>query len=1102
MENFFDVITKQKEGKELNLWSGTMIDYLYKVKENPEIATFAPGRIYNMIMKHGTKPVNTSLKTKGYDDLVSYNFFNEKIYGTLEAIHDLMRFLKASARRTETGKRIFIMVGPVASGKSSIASLIKKGLEMDNTPKFTITGCPLHEEPLHLIPDIDRSFWEDKLKVRIEGTLCPVCQRMIDVEYTNKEGIIAWENVPVESFIFSEQKRKGIGTFQPSDPKCVKWDTYLFSNEGMLTFEELQETAQSDNDEFVPLEIGISGTNGNELTSHFYNNGIQEIINIKTKLGYDISATPVHPLLTMIDGKLEWKETKDIEIEDVVVLQRRQKLFGNKIDLPEFVYNGPESRGKNKNITFPSILTPKLSKLLGYMVSEGSIGEKAYYFGNKNMDIINDFNQCFKETFSIDTYNYNRGNDYISVCNWSSKLSSWLLNVCGIKKGAYNKDIPKIIRTSTKENILSFLEGLFWGDGTISSRHTLKSNRFKYDSASITLAKQVQMMLMNFGIVSALKKKIIDKKFTCYSVIVTGDDVLDVLELIPSLKNKKTDDGEFISKRYHSNWDSVPNIQPLFSDIFGKIKDVHGPIYKIKDLIKFERYKSYSDSWSRNPRKSTVLEFVDVASKFIGFDESLETLKSYADGNLIFLKVENIELQEPDQVYDLTVPGTHSFCANGFVNHNSQDITELIGRVNMTKSARWGETDPRAFEFNGEMHVANGGLVEYVEILKADTKFLYVLISAAQEQVIKSPGFPQVYVDEVILSHTNQSEFDKFKSNKDNEAIHDRMYKCKVPYNLRVDDEIKIYEKMIRESDFKGIHIAPHTLKIAAQFAILTRLTASPRVTSLIEKMKLYNGEMTESFKKQEMDIKSLIEEGRKNGEGMFGISPRFVINALNVAFASKEDKNCINPIDTIRSLKQNFDHHIGISEEDITSAINMLEGDKDSVAKEFKEIAKKEVNMAFLYAYEDQAQALFSRYMINADAFCRKDRIIDSITGEDGPPDEKLMRSIEERIQVPENSKEMFRREIFVHESSVLRNGGTFDYKSYDPIRDAIEKKLMKDLKNVVSLSIGDTTTTNPKAQEKRNGALNTLINDKGYCKHCANILLTFIGEVLRREG
>jgi serine protein kinase len=430
----------------------------------------------------------------------------------------------------------------------------------------------------------------------------------------------------------------------------------------------------------------------------------------------------------------------------------------------------------------------------------------------------------------------------------------------------------------------------------------------------------------------------------------------------------------------------------------------------------------------------------------------------------------------------------------------SQDVTELIGRINMSKVARYGDTDPRAFQFDGELQVANGGMIEMIELLKTDIKLQYVLISLAQEQVIKSPGFPQIYIDTLILAHTNQTEYDSFKSDKKNEALHDRMYPIMVPWNLRVDDEIKIYEKMINESDFKDIHIAPNTLRVAAQFAVLSRMVDSTKVTNKIEKMKLYNGEVTEGFKKSEIDIKAVHQQGKDSGEGMSGISPRFIINALNVALGSKEEKKCVNPVDIIRSLRDNFGHHIGITDEDKERYINMLIGDKDSVNCEYKEIAKKEINMAFLYAYDDQAATLFDNYMMNITAFCKNNEVLDSITGEYSSPDEKLMRSIEELIPVPENSKSEFRNGVFVYKTGALERGKKFTYRDYPPLKEAIEKKLMSDLKPVVSLSLADTTSTDPKAKKRRERALKTLL-EKGYCEECANVLLAFIGEVLRKE-
>jgi len=551
-QDFRSIILKQQEELGPQKWEGNLLDYMEKVQVDPHIAMLSPARIYNMIIKHGTDKVDESRKTKGYEDLVSYKFFDGKIFGAYEAIHDLMKFMKAAARRTETGKRILMMVGPVSSGKSTIAALIKRGLELDDTPIFSIKGCPIHEDPLHAIPLQFREEWGEKLGVKIQGNLCPVCQLMIDKHYTDDKGIVSWHEIPVEMIKLSEQRRVGIGTFQPSDPK-------------------------------------------------------------------------------------------------------------------------------------------------------------------------------------------------------------------------------------------------------------------------------------------------------------------------------------------------------------------------------------------------------------------------------------------------------------------SQDITELIGKVNMSKLHMYGESDPRAYQFDGELEVANRGMIEYIEILKADIKFHYTLITLAQEQVIKAPSFPQISLDELILSHTNQTEFDKFRNDPVNEALHDRMYVVHVPWNDTISDEVQIYKKLIAESEFNEVHISPGTLEVAAQFAILTRLFDTKQI-NLIKKMKLYNGEYLEEFTKgKDKDIKKIREEGRANGECMTGISPRFITNAINIALGSKENvetgdpkyKGCITALDMIRALRDNFNHHIGGTDKDKEAFMGLLTSNKESVISEYRDFAKKEVSKAFIYAFDDQAEELFRRYIENAIAFCKDDSIIDTVTGEYRDPDEQIMRAL-----------------------------------------------------------------------------------------------------------
>ena len=634
-------------------WKGSCLEYLEKIKESPAIGMSAPGRLYKMIINEGTSPSLEKNPLPGYEDLVRYNFFDGQIFGVEESIHDIVKFFHAGARRTETGKRILILVGPVSSGKSSISSLIKHKLEeySVSAPLFAIEGCPMQEDPLHLIPRHDRPKWEEILGLQIEGDLCPICRHKLlhTKDFRDEQDNVLWEKFPVRQITLSERGRRGIGTFQPSDPK-------------------------------------------------------------------------------------------------------------------------------------------------------------------------------------------------------------------------------------------------------------------------------------------------------------------------------------------------------------------------------------------------------------------------------------------------------------------NQDIAELIGHVDFSKLTEFGETDPRAYNLDGELEISNRGLIEYIEILKCDIKFHYVLITVAQEQLIKVPGFPQIYTDLVILSHTNQTEFDKFKSNKENEALHDRMYPIFVPYCLSVTEEVKIYKKMIASSQFSKMEIAPYSLEVAAMFAVLSRLIESAQCPDLVKKMKYYNGEVVMEQEKDPADLKSLKLDGRKKGEGMFGISPRFVVNAINVALSEKENEGGIMPLDIIRALRNNFGHHIGFSEEEADRYLRLLMADKGSVNAEYREIAKKEVNRAFLFAYEDQAQSLFENYIKHTTYFCMKKKMVDPISGEEQEPEEKLMRSIEEMIGVSENAKKEFRQGIFVFKSDAADQGKAFDFKSYQPLSEAIEKKLMADLKNVVSLTIADPSKKDPKALKRRNDAIESL-EKKGYTEKNAERLLQYVGEILRKE-
>jgi len=241
----------------------------------------------------------------------------------------------------------------------------------------------------------------------------------------------------------------------------------------------------------------------------------------------------------------------------------------------------------------------------------------------------------------------------------------------------------------------------------------------------------------------------------------------------------------------------------------------------------------------------------------------------------------------------------------------SQDISELTGSIDLSTIGEYGsESDPRAYRFDGELNIANRGLMELIEMLKRDEKFLYNLLTLSQEQSIKTGRFSMIYADEVILSHTNENEYKTFVANKRAEALQDRIIVIKVPYNLRVSDEIKIYEKLLAQSGISGIHIAPNTLKVASMFAVLSRLGESKKAgMTPMKKLRLYDGEEVDDFTQK--DVKELREENPR--EGMEGISPRYVINSLSTALV-KDNSQCINPIDALRALRDGLEHHTTIT--------------------------------------------------------------------------------------------------------------------------------------------------------------------------------------------
>lgn len=425
------------------------------------------------------------------------------------------------------------------------------------------------------------------------------------------------------------------------------------------------------------------------------------------------------------------------------------------------------------------------------------------------------------------------------------------------------------------------------------------------------------------------------------------------------------------------------------------------------------------------------------------------------------------------------------------VDPNNQDTSVLIGSEDISKLDLYSEGDPRVLDLNGAFNVGNRGLVEFIEVFKNEAEYLHTMITATQEKFIPAPGrHGTVYVDSVIVAHSNEAEWQKFKADHTNEAILDRIVVVKVPYNLRLSEEIKIYQKMLRGSDFRA-HVAPHTLEVAAMFAILTRLEPSPTVDPLT-KLRLYNGEeVVEKGTALKVNVRELQEAGRR--EGLFGISTRFIMKALDNALS--ESPEGINPINVREALIE----MVKASDTSDDVRKRHLEILQDTLHKTYLEILQKEITKAFVYSFEEQAETLFQNYLDHAEAYVNKTRVKDRNTGEQLQPDESFLKSVEEQIAIIGSAASGFRQEVMAYLWASTRRGERVTYRSYEPLRDAIEKRLMnsvRDMSRIITMA-----RTRDEEQRKKYDELVKSLMERGYDQHSAEVVLRYAANNLWKD-
>jgi serine protein kinase len=371
--------------------------------------------------------------------------------------------------------------------------------------------------------------------------------------------------------------------------------------------------------------------------------------------------------------------------------------------------------------------------------------------------------------------------------------------------------------------------------------------------------------------------------------------------------------------------------------------------------------------------------------------------------------------------------------------------------------------------------------------------FLYDLLGASQEHKVKPKKFAQTDIDEVIIGHTNEPEYRRLQNNEFMEALRDRTVKIDVPYVTRLADEIKIYEKDYNRDKVRGKHIAPHTIEMAAMWAVLTRLEPPKHASlSLLQKLKLYNGKTLPGF--TEENIKELKEESVN--EGMLGISPRYVQDKISNALVAHPTATSVNPFMVLNELEAGLKHHSLITDEDIKARYREL---LTVVKNEYENIVKNEVQRA-IAADEDALVRLCANYIDNVKAYTQKEKVTNKFTGRKEEPDERLMRSIEEKIDIPESRKDDFRREIMNYIGALAIDGRKFDYRTNERLHKALELKLFEDQKDTIKLTSLVSTVIDADTQAKIDVVKSRLIRDYGYNDESASDVLNYVASIFAR--
>ncbi len=1036
-------------------WEGSFADYLEIVAKNPKVARSAYQRIYDMILHFGTTEY-----TQHREKLVHYHFFDDPVGNGEDAIFGLDRYLmtlvnifKSAARRYGTERRIILLHGPVGSSKSTIVRLLKKGLEYyTRLPEGavysfswvledgSVVPCPLNEEPLKLIPIEIRTKFLERLnegktedeQVWVEGDLCPLCRfyfREFMRKYQGDWQKIVENHIRVRRVIFSEKDRIGIGTFQPKDEKS----------------QDATELTGDINYRKIAIYGSESDPRAFDFDGEFCvaNRGLLEFIELlklETEFLYDL-------LGAAQEHVIKPRKFAQVDIDEVVI--------------------GHSVAGATP---IPYLHRP--TGQVGFATME---------------ELFNRFADRPEELMVLSVDERTRQPVWTPV------------------RGLFRHPFTGPMMQTAQE----------WGVIETTPNHALYDREMRL----FRPAEQREVMAVR-------------------SLPIVWQPLTEINLEIPTLEEGQRQEwitqpacgwARFALTRYATQVKiryrlphDADDLNALLSLIAWYVAEGHvnsdngGIVISCTDPEQLERLRvAYQ-------RITTGKGYIDREAKtespwrlHLGSEAIKELLVTLCGKGVDHKRLPDFVFNLPKAQLEhlwnelMASGGSHKFSGDGRVSEEYQNcsfdyktaspmlaaqIGFLASLLGMDYSVfLWkrpdGKRDAYRIRFcSGEEKLGDRPhySLPHLFVREAVNEWVYDIECVGNHNFVCGVG-------NLCAHNTNEPEYRKLQKNEYMEALRDRTIKVDIPYVLKLSDEVRIYEKFFNPQRVRGKHIAPHTLEIAAMWAILTRLEEPKKFQlSLMQKLKLYDGKALPGF--TEDHVLELREEAPR--EGMFGISPRYVMDKISNALVSEDNPHCVNPFMVIKELDEGLDHYSLISSEEQRKRYRELLA---LVRQEYEEIIKNEVRRA-ITADEEALKRLSQNYIENVKAYVRGEKVRNRYTGELEEPDERLMRSVEEKIDIPESRKDDFRREIMNYIASLALEGKQFDYKSNERLLRALELKLFEDQKDSIRLSAIATGVVDKETQEKIDVIKARLVREYGYCDVCATDVLTYVASIFAR--